>query len=409
MPGRSHTELVRNAAFRRFWIAAGLSELTANVARISFVLLVHELASREHDHPERETALVYALESLPLLLVGPIAGTFVDRWDRRWILVIGGLVAAAMMFAIPVLAEAPSRWPVLSMALVFSILTAVHIPTRLSAVPDLVPSGQLAAANGLISTTSGFALIAGMSLAGLGAGTIGKLDTFRVCALGYTTVAVLMARVHLPRHGRDAERRHFLHELSQGVAHILRVPQLVFTTVVYFATYAFVGGFQALLPAFCEQRLARDPDRWVPILLTTLGLGGLCGGLAVGRLVAGFGRGRVFVLGLVALIAGVLAFSWNSAPLAAAFLAFACGSALFAMQAVDATITQSLTPPEIRGRVFGTRQPMQAVGFLLAAMAVLLLPSDAAWKMGVAAGSFATIAIGGLLLPGARRLAREPS
>ena len=38
MLGSEHRELIRNAAFRRFWIAAGLSELTANVARISFVL-----------------------------------------------------------------------------------------------------------------------------------------------------------------------------------------------------------------------------------------------------------------------------------------------------------------------------------------------------------------------------------
>jgi len=407
MLGSEHRELIRNAAFRRFWIAAGLSELTANVARISFVLLVHELASRAHGHPERETALVYALESAPLLVIGPLAGTLVDRVDRRWVLVVGAVIAALLMLAIPVLAGAPTRGPVLSMALVFSSLTAIHIPTRLSAVPDLAPTRLLAAANGLIGMTSGFALIAGMSLAGLSAAVIGKPDTFRLCAVAYAIVAVLMWRVRLPRHGADSERAHFARELVMGLRHIVRVPQLTFTTVVYFATYAFVGAFQSLLPAFCAQRLERDPDRWVPVILMSLGVGGLIGGLSVGRLVRSFGRGRVFLTGLLALAVGVVAFALNGTAAYAALLALAAGCALFAVQAVDATLTQSLTPPEIRGRVFGTRQPLQAVGFLLAASAVMALDLTAPTKMLLAAAVFAAIALGALLLPGARALLRD--
>lgn len=407
MFGGDHQELVRNVAFRRFWIAAGLSELTANVARISFVLLVHELASAAHDHPERETALVYALESAPLLIVGPIAGALVDRWDRRWVLIVGAAVASLLMLAIPILAGASSRTPVISMALVFSILTAIHAPTRLSAVPDLVPERQLAAANGLISTTSGFALIAGMSLAGLSAAIVGKLDTFRLCAFAYATVALLMSRVRLPRHGHGLARGHFVRELVQGLRHILAVPQLAFMTVVYFATYAFVGAFQALLPAFCAQRLARDPDRWVPIVLTSLGIGGLLGGLSIGRLAIHFGRGRLFLVSLLGVVVGVIGFALNETANQAALLAVASGAALFALQALDATITQSLTPPEIRGRVFGTRQPLQAVGFLLAAGAVMTLPAPAPTKMLFAAGTFAAICASALLLPGARALARR--
>lgn len=407
MLGREHEGLVRNVAFRRFWMAAGLSELTANVARISFVLLVHELASAAHDHPERETALVYALESAPLLLVGPVAGALVDRWDRRWVLIVGASVASLLMLAIPWLAGASTRTPVISMALVFSILTAIHVPTRLSAIPDLVPEKHLAAANGLISTTAGFALVAGMSLAGLSAALVGKLDTFRLCAVAYAAVAVLMSRVRLPRHGRGVPRVHFVRELLEGLRHILRVPQLAFMTVVYFATYAFVGAFQSLLPSFCAERLGRDPDRWVPILLTALGVGGLAGGLGVGRLAVHFGRGRLFGVALLGVVAGVLGFALNGSAPWAAVLAVASGCALFAMQALDATITQSLTPPEIRGRVFGTRQPLQAVGFLLAAGAVMTLPAAAPTKMLIAAGTFAAICLGAMLLPGARALVRR--
>jgi MFS family permease len=100
------------------------------------------------------------MTSLPALLLGPFAGVYVDRWDRKRTMIACDLVRMAGILVLPWAASA-GRIPLyLNIFLIFSV-GSFFVPARLATIPDVVPPGQLGKANALFTTSGmiGSALI----------------------------------------------------------------------------------------------------------------------------------------------------------------------------------------------------------------------------------------------------------
>lgn len=98
-------------------------------------------------------AQVMAATSLPALLVGPIAGAYVDRWDRKKTMIVCDLLRCGMILILPWLA-APGRRGFFYADL-FSLyaVASFFVPARLAMIPDLVPPDRLAKANAIFTTS----------------------------------------------------------------------------------------------------------------------------------------------------------------------------------------------------------------------------------------------------------------
>jgi predicted MFS family arabinose efflux permease len=401
---------------RRFlglWIATSVSELASNVGRLAFVLLVHDLARRAGRAPERDVALVMLLETLPMLLLGPFAGTLVDRFDRRRLLIACDVAAGLLLVSIPWLAGLPSAAPLFASALVFSAIATLFHPARQSAIPDVVPRVDLAEANGLSTVTASINLVGGFALGGLLIGLVGKHATFLVDAGVFALSASLLALLHLPRRGgRRAATGSFLRETWRGLAHLLERPVLRFLALVFFLTHAFVGAWYPVLPAFVERSLGRAPDRWVPLTLAAFGLGGVVGGATVPALVRRIGLGRALGVVLGALAAVLPLYATESrAPLTLVWAALG-GSLVFALMVLDTTLVQHEAAPHLRGRIFGTRPPLQALGVIVGASAVWRLSrgDDPAGQLLATSLAFGVAVVAATLAArGGRALLRSPA
>ena len=113
------------------------------------------------------TATVFLVGLLPSLVVGPLAGVLVDRWDRRRTLVAVSLAEA--VFLLPLLAvDGPDRlWIVYLVMAVEASLGQLNDPARNALVPSLVSRNDLVAANALIGLNSNLARLVGSPLGGV--------------------------------------------------------------------------------------------------------------------------------------------------------------------------------------------------------------------------------------------------
>ena len=122
-------------------------------------------------------ALVALCTVLPQLLISPLAGSLVDRYPRRWMMVLGDsgaalctLAMAALFFSGPSVVQ---PWQVFLVTTLSSAFGAVQSPAYLALVPGMVPEAQLGRANGLIQLGQGLAEVLAPALAGLLVAAIG--------------------------------------------------------------------------------------------------------------------------------------------------------------------------------------------------------------------------------------------
>lgn len=372
MLNQAQRRLLARGGFRRLWIATAISELGSNVGRMAFILLVHELAREAGDDPERDVALVMLLETLPMLLLGPVAGAVVDRFDRRKLLITCDVAAGLLLLAIPWLAALPTRAPLFGIAMVFSAISTVFHPARQSAIPDLVERHELTAANSLSTLTTSLNLLAGTVLAGALIQAIGKNGCFIADSVGFALSIAFLVGLRLPIHAEAARRVGDLwRDVLQGLRYLVAHRMLMVLTGNFLLTYAFVGAWYPVLPAFVEEALGREPDVWVPLILAGFGIGGALGGLLAPRLAKRLRHGRALITLLLVLAVSLPVYAWNTLPLASLGLAAVGGALVFCVMVLDTTIVHEEVRPGLHGRIFGTRAPLQAAGVLLGTGGVL--------------------------------------
>ncbi|MEM7306851.1 MAG: MFS transporter [Planctomycetota bacterium] len=407
----AHRELLADPGFRRLWAATSISELGSNVGRMAFILLVHELARASGDDPERDVALVMLLETLPMLCLGPVAGAVVDRFDRRRLLIGCDIAAGLLLLAIPWLAALPTRAPLFAIAMVFSTISTVFHPARQSAIPDLVPPDRLADANGLSTITSSVNLLLGTALGGFLIGAVGKNGCFVADSAGFAVSIAFLMRLTLPRHNEPARHAGELWgEVGKGLRYLARHRMLVYTTGNFFLTYCFVGAWYPVLPAFVEETLGGAPDVWVPLSLACFGIGGGVGGVLAPRLARRLRLGRALLLLLLLLTVALPVYALTGARYASLLLAAVGGTLIFATMVLDTTLVHEEVPAGMRGRIFGTRAPMQAAGILAGTSAVLSLAEGRAPQtlLAGASAAYAVLLLSSAALhPGARALWRR--
>ncbi|HSL97686.1 MAG TPA: MFS transporter, partial [Candidatus Deferrimicrobiaceae bacterium] len=319
---------------------------------------------------------VFLVATLPNLLFGPIAGTLVDRWDHREVMIVSDLLRAGVVLLIPIAA-------VTNLALVYPlvfVLTTISIffrPAKVAIVPRMVASDDLVAANSALWIGETFADIGGYVIAGLFVALLGSQLplAFWVDSVTYVGSALLIASVSvapLTRAAADAATdaarsatagaraavARFGTELRDGWRFLRGDAVLLANTLQATAGQFMLGIFLALTPVYARDAidgLGFDSTTVYSFLEGAIGAGNLIGGFVIGLVGARLALGRLVILGYVAtggLVAG-LALTGNL--YLAVGLAFGTGVGNLAFVIPSQTLFQRRTPPELMGRVLGLR------------------------------------------------------
>lgn len=403
-----------HAGFRRLWFATALSELGSAVTRIAFVLLVHERAVADGaTSPETANALMLVLETLPMVLLGPVAGALVDRWDRRRLVIGCNVVVALLLGSVPFLMSLPVTWPLYAVAMCVSAISTVFPPARQSAIPDLVGIERAGTANAISGSTTSLLFVLGAGLAGFLIEAFGKQACFAFTAGAFVLAAAWLMPLHLPRHVVDGAHtvRGFLREASEGLRFVRASPTLTYVTACFFMAFVFIGIWFPIVPEYLRRDLNVDADTWMPRSWMAFGLGGVLGGAVGAAIGRALGMGRTLVLVYFVEPFQVAAYYFvDSAPVMIA-LSFTWGVLAFAYFVQEQTVMHEDVPPHLRGRVFGLLPPLQALGTLAAngiVMAEAGMFEPRTLMLIAGACYLVTSAAFTLLLPGGRELWFRP-
>jgi hypothetical protein len=203
--------------FQLFFIGQLLSTLGSSFTGFGLPLLVYTLTGSAMN-----LAVTTACSFLPYLLFGLVAGTWVDRVDRRRTLVATSVLQCLAVLAVPLLWEGGvlTAWWLYGLAFTLSSLSVVTAAIDPSVVPALVGREDLARANGRIQASYAVAVVCGPLLAGaLVGGGLPLAWVFSFDSVSFLVVAVMISLIRTPF---NAQRRPSTTTIRAGIAEGLR-------------------------------------------------------------------------------------------------------------------------------------------------------------------------------------------
>lgn len=334
-------------AFRRVWLTVAVAS-----SGMYGVILVAGLYAYELSHSTVLASASYTLILLPAVIVGPMAGSFVDRSDRRKVLRIGILCAVVPLSLLVVCdaAHFTAAWAVLACCVLIGSGRALYSAAWQAYVPDLLSSQDLVAGGSLMQV----AQQGGQALGPLMIGVVMKLEG---TASGFIACLVLYALALLVTRGMQSAHAHGLKDLPKraglldGVKRIAKARPLSFWMVFVGCHCSLTMAFMGLLPAYATSVL--HGAYYDSIMMSVIGVGAILGAgvLAVAPRTVHTGRvaiGSGLFSGLSIVMLGA-----TTSPALAVFACFLAGFSQAMFMALLYAMIQGNAPYDLRGRVAG--------------------------------------------------------
>ncbi len=303
-----YVRLALNGSFSALWAGQLISLFGDRLNQLALVAVVAISTGSA-----LATGLVFFAATLPNLLLSPIAGTYVDRWDRKEVMVVSDILRAALVLILPVAAVTNI---VLVYPLIF-LVTTISVffrPARVAILPRIVPEEDLLSANSALWVGETIADVIGYPLAGALRGPARERRSPRL--LGRQRDLSRLGGAAQHHRGRrregapgetddgrlaDTEHRPSVRaELAAGWQFLRHETVLLANTLQGVVGQFTVGISIALTPSFVQATFNQSGFGWQAaygFLETALGLGNLIGGFAIGLIGARFAKGRMVIAG----------------------------------------------------------------------------------------------------------------
>ena len=319
----------------------------------------------------------FLMAYLPQVFVSPFAGALVDRWNRRWVLIVadGSIALATVVLAVLFATGAIRPWHVYAAMFVRSVGGAFHWPAMEASTPLMVPEKHLTRVAGLNRTLFGAAMIAAPPLGALLLELLPIQGVLAIDVVGAALAIAPLLVIAIPQPGRrtrDGEvRTTVLGRLAEGLRFAWSWPGMLMLLAALAVMNFVVNPAFALMPIYVLRVLDGGAIQ-LGALQGTMGIGAILGGLLLG-VWGGFKRKIVTALLAVAIM-GFAIIAMGVAPHGWIFLVggalFVCGSMeSVAVGAFTATL-QASVPHRMQGRVFSlmgsASQVAVPLGLLLA-------------------------------------------
>lgn len=341
---------LRSPNFALLWTAQVISGFGDKITLFALAFVTWELT-----RSALSTALAVVISTVPFAIFGFFGGAIADAVGHRRAMIACDIIRLLAIASIPAILELGLPLAVVyGLVFVAALCSAVFNPARLAIVPDLVPRERLSASNSMVFASDRTVEIAGTLLAGLLVAALREL-AFYVDAVTFGLSALLLYRIAIvdppvrpvswARIGADA---------LDGVRIIRDHAVLRANTVFSLLGQLSLPVFNGLTPVLIFREYGLGPEQY-GAAEAALALGAVVAGIFYPTFLGGLRKGRTIVAGFAAVGLALIAI--------AASPDFTVSLALFALLGVanvisfvpNVTLSQEVTPPPLRARVFGSR------------------------------------------------------
>lgn len=411
-----YTDLLKNKNFVALWLGQVISEFGDRIAQMALIAGVYYTVDQGRIF-RLTTLLTFTI--IPVFLVGPIAGVYVDRWDRRRTMLFSDILRGLLVLLIPFL-FLKMHWllPVCIIVFLIFSITRFFLPAKLGIIPDLVPKESLLMANSLTTTTGLIAAIVGLGFGGVIVELVGVKAAFYIDSLSFFISALAIMMIRVPRTVTKIKESFFLHskrikeieknifkDISDSLHYMIAQKEIPFVLKTFFILMGGIGAIYVIFIDFVLKNLTIPPvmvQQFKRILgfgqfgfiIVLLGLGAFTGTIMFGRIGQQIKRTRAIAFGFIAAGLSLSLFSYATQVLknfwVTSILAILLGLSAAPIIVIANTLLQEITLQEMRSRVFSTLEiviHLAFLGFMLLSMfLVSTLKLPAVHILGTAGG-----------------------
>ena len=366
-----YVRLALNGSFSALWAGQFISVFGDRIHQFALAAVVLTTTGSEV-----LTALAFVAASLPNLFLSPIAGTFVDRWDRKEVLVVSDILRAAVVLLIPI-AAAVNVLLVYPLIFVVTSISIFFRPARVAIMPQLVERDELVTANSAMWIGETIGDVVAYPMAGL---FVASLMTalplaFWIDSVTYLASAVLLTTIVVRPRAADEQAEElegFRAELEAGWRFLRNESTLLANTLQASVAQFTIGILTVLTVIYCYDVYQNEPIGYSGVwgfMEAGIGAGNLIGGFVIGLIGTRIAKGRMIIAGyaVFGLLTFLLAIT-NHVGIAVG-LAFGSGVANMVFVIPSQALFQERTPGALLGRVVSFRFAL-VFGSMTVAMAL---------------------------------------
>lgn len=369
------TTPLRTRDFRRLWLAGIVTVIGANLTIFAVPVQLYALTQNS-----AYVGLSGLFALVPLVVFGLWGGAWADAMDRRVLLIIAscGLAVSSVLLWAQAALSLNNVWVVLCLLSVQQAFYAIHQPTRSAAIPRMLPSDQLPAANSLNMTVMQFGAIVGPLLAGLMLRWIDLSTLYLIDAI--TCIAPIWATFRLapipPTNGDQGPSGRGFRAVLDGFRYLAGNTVVLMSFVVDLIAM-ILGMPRALFPQMAHESFGGPVEggTTMALLAAAMSAGAVAGGVFSGWLPRVRRQGLAVVVAIVVWgvtmvgfgVAAGLADGQTGSMLWIALVFLAIGGAAdMVSSAFRNTILQQAASDDVRGRLQGVFTVVVAGGPRLA-------------------------------------------
>lgn len=390
---------LRSPDFTLLWAAQIVSGFGDRITVVALAFVTWQIT-----RSALSTAIAVVISTIPYAVFGFFGGALADSVGRRRAMVACDLIRMLVIGAVPgILVLGLPLAVVYVFVFVAELCSSVFDPARLAIVPDLVPPERLGTSNALVYASDRTVEIAGTLLAGLLVAGLGE-RAFYVDAVTFGISALLLLRIATEEPARRAlSWRSLLGDAVDGVRIIRDHAVLRANTIFSLLAQLSLPVVNGLTPVLIFREYGLGPEHY-GATEAAIATGAVVTGLLLPAAVGGLRKGPVILAGFALLGSCLIAIALSpSFPISVVLFALV-GVANVIFFVPNVTLSQEVTPPALRARVFGTRTALLNLSWLpIVLVSGLLADLLSVPVLLAAAGTFTLlVAIFGALSPSVR-------
>ena len=328
------------------WFGACTSSIGTWMQIVAQGWLIYRLS-----HSAFLLALDQFLAGIPIFLFSLLGGVLADRAERRKILLASQYIqmGSAAILTVLVAAGWVHVWQILCLSFVSGLAQAFGGPAYQALIPTLVDREDMPNAIALNSIQFNMAITIGPALAGIALAKLGEKWCFGLNAISFMAPIISLSMI-AARYVPEKPTESIFASLKQGISFLRRQDSMEALILLAFCMTALAMPMRTYIPVFVKDIFHRGPETYGN-LLSLMGIGSICGSLAMAGRGNMHNKGRFALIMLICLGGGIAGFSLSrSLPLSYAML-MAVGTFMMAVFATVTSLVQLITTNEMRGRV----------------------------------------------------------
>jgi MFS family permease len=376
---------LRSRNYRLFFTGQTVSLIGTWMTRIATVWLVYRLT---------DSALLLGITGfagqIPAFFLAPIAGVWLDRWDKHRALVVTQVLAMLQSFALAALALSGTIniWWILFLVLAQGLINAFDMPARQSFVIEMIERrGDLSNAIALNSSMVNGTRLIGPAIAGIVIAAIGEGWCFLIDGFSYIAVIISLLAMRSARSAQPRPRKRVRDELTEGWRYITGSPAIR-TLLLLLGLSSIVGmPYTVLVPIMAGNVLHGGPHT-LGFLMGMSGVGALSSAIALALRKTVLGLGRMIGISAAVFGGGLMVFGISRWFWLSMLTMIATGFGMMQQMAATNTILQTIVDDDKRARVMSF--------YTLSILGVTPIGSLVAGVVAARYGAPATLALGGI-------------